>query len=176
MARQPKIPDQADPAKKTESEFSSIDLEALIRFHVYVEDCKHSRVPLSIRAFMDGIGSHLTLLSNLNSIEAKAKQLVMVRAVLDDRNRKTGRHTDSYQEAELVHPKPKTRREPGIITEYGHAWADLGGYLYELINLMIDGGGDPTHLRTFIERQRAELMPLAVRVKHAKSMKLDDRK
>lgn len=156
MARRPRARDRAGEKQGRGTEYSTIDLEALIRFHVYVRDSKNEPVPLSFRAFMKGTGSHLTMLSTVNGIETQAKQLMIARAILDDQNRKTGRYTDSFAEAARLN----TRREAGAITQYGHAWADLGRYLDRLMDLMIAAGDNPQALRDLIREQERGLLPL----------------
>jgi len=147
---------------KPVDDFDTIDLEALFRFHAYVEDTKVNPVPLSFRAFVqkaDGKnGEHRLMIDAVDGLEAKAEQLMMIRAKLDEENRKTGEYTDSFEEVRLMDARDqKSKREPGAITSYGHAWSALGGYLHELVQLMIEAGDDPSFLLKVVEDQHAEL-------------------
>lgn len=138
-------------------DFSTIDLEALIRFHVYVRDAQHEPVPLSFRAFMDN-GDHRMMIRTVDGIEAQAGQLMIVRAILDENSRKTGEYTDSYLEVQQITAQGRrTKRETGAITDYGRAWSALGGYLNDLVELMIEGGDHPPFLHEVIDEQRAAL-------------------
>ena len=138
-------------------DFSTIDLEALIRFHVYVDMAQHSRVPLSFRAFM-GAYDHRKMIRTIDSLESQAEQLMIARSILDENNRKTGEYTDSYEEVQKVAAEGRrTKREAGAITTYGRAWAAVGGHLNELVELMIRGGDHPPFLHDVIDEQRALL-------------------
>lgn len=169
MARRSTVP----KVKKSSAgeDYSSFDLEALIRFHVYVRDNDYNPVPLSFRAFMKGAkGSHLKMLSTVDGIENRAKQLLVQRAILDEHNRKTGRYTASFNEANEEQLRGfKTRREAGAVTEYGRVWSDVGEYINDFIQLMIEGGSNPEYLRNFIKEQKHGLDPLRAALSHAKS-------
>jgi len=165
-------------AKRSASDaddFSTIDLEALIRFHVYVRDSEGQKVPLSFRAFMNGLGDHRTMIRTVDGIEARARKLMIIRAILDENGRKTGEYTESFDEVQRLDAVEKrTKRETGAITDYGRAWAAVGGYLHDLIELMIEGGDHPPFLHKVIEEQRATLEQQADRLKESRKRPIGD--
>lgn len=132
-------------------EYPTIDLAALVRFAVYVEENRTSPVPLSFRTFMGEDHSHRTMVQTVDAIEGRAERLLMVRAILDERNRSTRQYTDDYAVAKA--PGTRTRREKGEVTRYGDAWADLGKYVGELIEFMAEAGNDPAYIRDFLQEQ-----------------------